>query len=176
MGERCTLRFPCVVQQASRSGEVRGAPGPARSRSSRGCRTARRAAGAHFRYRNARALPGAERCLPSTKAGSRADSSASSSTGRTRASSADNASCPATSRHVKDPVLRSSTASPNRSRCECTAISSDSRSRSSSASSVTVPGVTIRVTSRWTGPRVVAGSPICSQIAAPSPRRMRRAR
>ena len=40
---------------------------------------------------------------------------------------------------------------------------------SSSALSVSVPGVTIRVTARSTGPLAVAGSPICSQIAADSP-------
>ena len=46
-----------------------------------------------------------------------------------------------------------------------------SRRASSRCSSVSVPGVTIRVTRRSTGPRVAAGSPICSQIAADSPLR-----
>ena len=40
---------------------------------------------------------------------------------------------------------------------------------SSSAESVSVPGVTMRVTCRSTGPLAVAGSPICSQIATDSP-------
>ena len=40
---------------------------------------------------------------------------------------------------------------------------------SRSALSVSVPGVTMRVTARSTGPFDVAGSPICSQIAADSP-------
>lgn len=39
----------------------------------------------------------------------------------------------------------------------------------SSAASVSVPGVTTRTTLRSTGPFDVAGSPICSQIAADSP-------
>lgn len=40
---------------------------------------------------------------------------------------------------------------------------------SNNASSVTVPGVMIRVTCLSTGPLLVAGSPICSQIATDSP-------
>ena len=40
---------------------------------------------------------------------------------------------------------------------------------SSSAGSVRVPGVTTRTTLRSTGPLLVAGSPICSQIATLSP-------
>ncbi len=40
-----------------------------------------------------------------------------------------------------------------------------SRFSSSKAESVTVPGVTIRTTLRSTGPLLVAGSPICSQMA-----------
>ena len=40
---------------------------------------------------------------------------------------------------------------------------------SSSSESVSVPGVTMRVTCRSTGPLEVAGSPICSQIATDSP-------
>ena len=40
---------------------------------------------------------------------------------------------------------------------------------SSSAESVSVPGVTMRITCRSTGPLEVAGSPICSQIATDSP-------
>ena len=35
--------------------------------------------------------------------------------------------------------------------------------------SVSVPGVTTRITFRSTGPLLVAGSPICSQIATDSP-------
>jgi hypothetical protein len=37
------------------------------------------------------------------------------------------------------------------------------------SASVTVPGVTTRSTLRSTGPLLVAGSPICSQIATDSP-------
>ncbi|CZR30275.1 Uncharacterised protein [Legionella pneumophila] len=40
---------------------------------------------------------------------------------------------------------------------------------SNNASSVTVPGVMIRVTCLSTGPLLVAGSPICSQMATDSP-------
>ena len=42
--------------------------------------------------------------------------------------------------------------------------------------SVRVPGVTTRTTLRSTGPLLVAGSPICSQIATDSPSLIRRAR
>ena len=42
--------------------------------------------------------------------------------------------------------------------------------------SVSVPGVTTRTTLRSTGPLLVAGSPICSQIATLSPSLTRRAR
>ena len=38
-----------------------------------------------------------------------------------------------------------------------------------SEESLTVPGVTIRITLRSTGPLLVAGSPICSQMATDSP-------
>ena len=51
-----------------------------------------------------------------------------------------------------------------------------SRSLGSSASSVSVPGVTMRVTWRSTGPLLVAGSPTCSQIATDSPLRTSLAR
>jgi hypothetical protein len=50
-----------------------------------------------------------------------------------------------------------------------TATSRLSRAASSSDSSVSVPGVTMRVTLRSTGPLLVAGSPICSQIATETP-------
>jgi hypothetical protein len=53
---------------------------------------------------------------------------------------------------------------------EFTAASRLSREAASSAESVTVPGVTMRMTRRSTGPFDVAGSPTCSQIAADSPR------
>ncbi|MNT57500.1 hypothetical protein D3C72_1948710 [compost metagenome] len=46
----------------------------------------------------------------------------------------------------------------------------------SSAASVSVPGVTMRTTLRSTGPLLVAGSPICSQIATDSPSFTSRAR
>ena len=44
-----------------------------------------------------------------------------------------------------------------------------SRLASSRLASVTVPGVITRSTLRSTGPLLVAGSPICSQIATDSP-------
>ncbi len=56
------------------------------------------------------------------------------------------------------------------------AISAASAFACSSAMSVSVPGVTTRTTLRSTGPLLVDGSPICSQIATLSPRRTRRAR
>ena len=51
----------------------------------------------------------------------------------------------------------------------CSATSRQSRLPSSSPASASVPGVTMRVTLRSTGPLLVAGSPICSQIATDSP-------
>ena len=50
-----------------------------------------------------------------------------------------------------------------------TATSRQSRLASSRSASVSVPGVTMRSTLRSTGPLLVAGSPICSQIATDSP-------
>ena len=49
------------------------------------------------------------------------------------------------------------------------ASSTASALASSRAGSVSVPGVTTRTTLRSTGPLLVAGSPICSQIATLSP-------
>ena len=57
-----------------------------------------------------------------------------------------------------------------------TLASTLSRRSSSSASSVTVPGVTMRTTSRSMGPLFLPGSPRCSQIATDSPLRTSRAR
>ena len=51
----------------------------------------------------------------------------------------------------------------------CIASNRLSRFSSSRAESVSVPGVTMRTTLRSTGPLLVAGSPICSQIATDSP-------
>ena len=51
-----------------------------------------------------------------------------------------------------------------------------SRLSSINAASVSVPGVTMRLTARSTGPLLVAGSPICSQITTDSPIFTRRAR
>ena len=64
------------------------------------------------------------------------------------------------------------------SRCAFSDIASSRLSRfsSSRAASLSVPGVTTRVTLRSTGPFEVAGSPICSQIAADSPSLIKRAR
>ena len=58
---------------------------------------------------------------------------------------------------------------PARDAVACSATSRQSRLPSSSPASVSVPGVTMRVTLRSTGPLLVAGSPICSQIATDSP-------
>ena len=57
-----------------------------------------------------------------------------------------------------------------------TAASAASALLLSSPVSVSVPGVTIRTTLRSTGPLLVAGSPICSQIATDSPSFTSRAR
>ena len=50
-----------------------------------------------------------------------------------------------------------------------TASSGRSAFSGSRSASVRVPGVTTRITLRSTGPLLVAGSPICSQIAHDSP-------
>ena len=77
--------------------------------------------------------------------------------------------CGATSATRKAPLASDSQASPT------VDLSLDSDNRmlsalsSSSDASVSVPGVTMRVTWRSTGPFAVAGSPICSQIATDSP-------
>ncbi len=47
---------------------------------------------------------------------------------------------------------------------------------SSRASSVTVPGVTMRTTSRLTGPFCAPTAPVCSQMATLSPNFSRRER
>ncbi len=73
------------------------------------------------------------------------------------------------------PPARSSHAIPIRG-ASVSAASSRVSLSSSSAASVTVPGVITRTTSRATGPLLVAGSPICSQIATDSPSFTSRAR
>ena len=118
--------------------------------------------------RPTRAAPG----TPRATAGGSASSASSSSAGSSRSSSACSASAPSSfACTLKRPPARSSHARPN---CRGVAASAPraagvSRRSSSSASSVTVPGVTTRTTSRSTGPLLVAGSPICSQIATDSP-------
>ena len=77
---------------------------------------------------------------------------------------------------LKLPLARLSQASPTRWRSICSASSRLSDLSSSRALSVTVPGVTMRVTARSTGPLLVAGSPICSQMAADSPSFTKRTR
>ena len=96
-------------------------------------------------------------------------SSTMSSAGRRRSSSPASASPSATSVSRKRPPARSSQARPMPSRSANIAATRLSRLSDSSASSVRVPGVTIRVTLRSTGPLLVAGSPICSQMATDSP-------
>ncbi|MOA32844.1 hypothetical protein D3C78_1540960 [compost metagenome] len=70
---------------------------------------------------------------------------------------------------LKRPLVMSSTARPNRRSSPSTAVSRLSRRSSSNASSLMVPGVMMRTTWRSTGPLLVAGSPICSQITTDSP-------
>ena len=98
-------------------------------------------------------------------------SSTISSAGRKRWTSPWTASRSGVSLRRKRPADRSSQAMPKLSPSVNTAATTLSRSADSSASSVSVPGVTMRVTLRSTGPLLVAGSPICSQMATDSPLR-----
>ena len=66
---------------------------------------------------------------------------------------------------------------PRRPASENTSAASGRSSRSgSSCASVSVPGVMVRITFRSTGPLLVAGSPICSQMATDWPSATSRAR
>ncbi len=112
---------------------------------------------------------------PSSHAGTSTPSGSSSSAGFKRSSSACNASRSASSVRLNRPPARSSQASPIAG-ASTTAASSRVSLSSSSAASVSVPGVMTRTTSRATGPLLVAGSPICSQIATDSPSRTSLAR
>ncbi len=70
---------------------------------------------------------------------------------------------------MNSPLARFSRARPAVLRAVVIASSQMSCLSSISAASVSVPGVTMRATARSTGPLLVAGSPICSQITADSP-------
>ncbi len=107
-----------------------------------------------------------------------ASSATSSSAGFSRSSSARSASSLSTCMTQKRPLARSSHARPVTPSVAGVATAARKLAcfASSSASSVSVPGVTTRTTSRSTGPLLVRGSPICSQIATDSPSRTRRAR
>ena len=74
---------------------------------------------------------------------------------------------------LRRPLDRDSHANPSTTPFRCCSTFSASRGRSvfsgNSSASVSVPGVTMRCTLRSTGPLLVAGSPICSQIATDSP-------
>ena len=77
--------------------------------------------------------------------------------------------CGATSATRNSPLASDSHASPIDDLSFAIASRTLSAFSSSSAGSVRVPGVTMRVTSRSTGPFAVATSPTCSQIATDSP-------
>ena len=77
--------------------------------------------------------------------------------------------CGATSATRSAPLARLSQASPTVDLSRVSASRMLSALSSSSAESVSVPGVTMRVTCRSTGPLASAGSPICSQMATDSP-------
>ncbi len=78
----------------------------------------------------------------------------------------------------RSPLASTSQAMPatQRLRSRWTAASAASALAFSRPVSVTVPGVTTRTTLRSTGPLLVAGSPICSQMATDSPILTSRAR
>ena len=96
----------------------------------------------------------------------------SNSAGCVRCISASKVSISSNSLSAKRPLVISSVAKPKRFLCEKTAASKLSCLSGNSASSEMVPGVTIRTTFLSTGPLLVAGSPICSQIATDSPNLM----
>ena len=99
---------------------------------------------------------------------STASSGVSNSAGLTRSMKEAN-SLGAISATQKRPPARLSQAKPILSCAGSAAITYASRRSSSSALSVTVPGVIMRATWRSTGPLLVAGSPICSQITTDKP-------
>ena len=103
-------------------------------------------------------------------------SSTISSAGRSRSISPSMLSRSGTSVRRKRPPARSSQAMPTPLPSANTDATRLSRVSASNASSVSVPGVTMRVTRRSTGPLLVAGSPTCSQIATDSPLRTSLAR
>ncbi len=69
----------------------------------------------------------------------------------------------------RSPLASAIQARPARGPPTYAAASRLSRVGASSEESVSVPGVTMRMTLRSTGPLLVAGSPTCSQIATDSP-------
>ena len=80
---------------------------------------------------------------------------------------------PENSISFKAPLASDSQARPVVTVLRCVMLHRASSGRSafsgSKSASVSVPGVTTRITLRSTGPLLVAGSPICSQIATDSP-------
>ena len=175
----------------ARSARDRGrrapAPGPASSPRTRAARRRRRwrASGPRSRSRRGRAAPSccSSCCAPARRrnatSGSARDGVAAASRpaaigdehfGRPMRRSSSSSACGAISRRAASPLARDEPGEPDRALVVVTAPAGRCRALSSSSSaSVSVPGVTMRVTWRSTGPLAVAGSPICSQIATDSP-------
>ena len=90
--------------------------------------------------------------------------------------SAAGSSARATVSQANSPVVRSSAARPACSSCRETATRKLLRRCATQSSASTVPGVTVSITSRRTGPLASLGSSTCSQIATRCPLAMRRRR
>ena len=138
-----------------------------RTRRGRACRSASRALWSPRRRRIATPADGASarvRCARAPR-----DAVGDEQLGDVQPLERGATSAAGTSVSVNCPDARLSQAMPVRCRPGFTATSRLSRLASSRSASVTVPGVTTRSTLRSTGPLLVAGSPICSQIATDSP-------
>ena len=172
MADPWVARAYCTSAPAApRPGPSPAAPKPSRSRVRKRSVSASRAASTSKCQsgRRRRGTPADSTSASVTVSGQRI------SDGPSRASSEPSAAAVVSSTR-KAPEASDSQASPTRGPAGATASSTFSRRSSSRAASVSVPGVTMRVTCRSTGPLASAGSPICSQMATDSPRRISRAR
>ena len=109
------------------------------------------------------------------RAASALPSASRSSAGASRAISASSASRESSSVTLRAPAATSRAATPKRPAPSLTATRQAVSEAASKVSSVSVPGVTTRTTSRFTGP-LPPTSPVCSQIATGTPRRTSRER
>ena len=167
MRQRSLLRGLRVIEQGAGGARPRAARRRRRTRRGRACRigcTRRRTPVARSKCHGGSACAGA-----AAQAIGALSSACRISLGSMRASSAPDFG----QRHVAQVQPPSGQIEPRdagaRAVVACSATSRLSRLPSSRPASVSVPGVTMRATLRSTGPLLVAGSPICSQIATDSP-------